>query len=255
MSQRRHTVTGYNPLAIWLLILLVLLAVVAVFAIIYLVAPTQQANRQARATTEARLAEASATATARQIEADAAAATLQAEVEQDYAAGLAFANAGDWQAAANAFRQVVALDAAYLDAPAQLAAALTQVETGAATATAQVVAMAAQVRADDQATADAAASATAQALAQLYAHAQGLMNLRRWTEAESELQTIFDQQPDYQQVQSLLATASAETAKLGPTRTPTESRTPTITPTPTPSHTPTPNLTRSEERRVGKECT
>ena len=37
------------------------------------------------------------------------------------------------------------------------------------------------------------------------------MNLGRWAEAEAALQAVFDVDPSYQKVQTLLATVGAET--------------------------------------------
>ncbi len=110
---KRHKVTAYNPLAVWLLILVVATLIIGVTAIVFVIAPAQQIARQAQATTDA----------------------LQAEIGQHYAAGQAFAQAGDWPAAADAFRLVIALDAGYRDAQAQLANALANMAAGDATAT------------------------------------------------------------------------------------------------------------------------
>ena len=85
---RHHRVSATNPLAVWLLITLALLSVVAITVVIYIIAPAQEQRRQAQAMAE----------TAR-----ATTETAQAEIEQHYAAGLTFAAAGDWPAAAEAF--------------------------------------------------------------------------------------------------------------------------------------------------------
>jgi len=192
---RRHQVKGTNPAAIWLSIVLFLILAVAITVIVFLIAPAQQLERQTQATTIARLT----------------------ALEQHYAAGVAYADAGDWPAAADAFRQVIAQDAGYKDAQAQLSQA-----------SAQVTAQAAQAEENATATVQAGATATAQALAALYARGQGLMNLGRWAEAAVALQAVFDVDPNYEDVQRLLVTTSAK-------------QTPTPTPTPTPAPpTPTP---------------
>lgn len=250
-------VKGPNPGVIWLFIVLVLVLVTVVAVVVYVVAPAQQFERQVQAT---RLAEQAAVTQEAQraamtVAAQQAAAALAEQrdhatvaaqstaIEQHYAAGLAFAQAGDWPAAAVAFRQTIALDAGYKDAQTQLQKAIAQVEATQATATAAAVALAAQSQADAQATAASGITATAQALAALYARGQGLMNLGRWPEAEGALQGVFDVDPAYQDVQTLLATVAAETAKLAPTATPLPTHTPTVTPTPLPSATSTPNGT------------
>jgi len=236
MTQRRM-VKGPNPGVIWLFIVLVLVLVTVVAVVIYVVAPGQQFERQVQAT---RLAQQVAVTQEAQ-QAAATVAAMTAAIEQHYAAGLAFAQVGDWPAAADAFRQTIALDAGYKDAPAQLQQALTEVEAAHATATAAIVAQVVQRQTDAQATVQAATTATAEALAALYARGQGLMNLGRWPEAEAALQGVFDVDPAYQDVQTLLATVAAETAKLAPAATPLPTHTPTATPTPLPSATTSPN--------------
>jgi tetratricopeptide (TPR) repeat protein len=182
----------------------------------------------------------------------AATATAQAALlEQRYASGLAFATAGEWPAAADAFRRVMAQDAGYKDAQERLQVALAQIAAGEMTATAAVVAAtkaAAQtttaeaVAAAQQATATAqtGATATAEAIGVLYARGVGLMNSRHWLEAEAALLAVLNADPSYRDVQALLVTVAAETTKLSPTATPTPTTTPTGTPTPTASATPTP---------------
>jgi formylglycine-generating enzyme required for sulfatase activity len=98
-----------------------------------------------------------------------------------------------------------------------------------ATATAQSAAIA---------LAHSAATATAQALAALYARGEGLMNLGRWAEADAALQAVFDVEPNYRDVQSLLVTVGAHLAQTPPPTTSTP-----VPPTPTPVFTPTPTLT------------
>jgi formylglycine-generating enzyme required for sulfatase activity len=176
-----HKVTGTNPAVFWLFIVLFLILVVTVTTVVFVVAPAQDLERTTQATAVARLA----------------------AVEQHYAAGLAYAQAGDWPAAEDAFRQVIALDANYQDVQAQFQAA------------------------------------SAQALAGRYARGVGMMNLGRWAEAEQLLQEVFDVDPDYQAVQPLLGTVTANLAVPTPTPAPpTLTPTPTVMPTPTPTPTP-----------------
>ena len=87
------------------------------------------------------------------------------------------------------------------------------------------------------------ATATAQALSTRFARATGLINLQRWPEAEVELLALFDIDPTYPEVQTLLATVSAETARLAPSATPTPTAATTATFIPTPTVTTAPTLT------------
>lgn len=219
---------SFNPLVfVWG----VLLAAILAF-IIFVLAPGLERRQQgaaqlAQATVEAqRLAEqTTATATAREI-----------ELARLYDGGRAFALAGAWEEAVRAYTQVIQLQPDYRDAAAQLADVRHSLEASHTTATVVAIALAEQEGV-------AAATATAQALENRYQRALGLVNLQRWIEAEAELSAIFDEDPGYQEVQSLLATVSAKTAKLEPTPTPTATPTFTATPLPLPTHTPTPSTT------------
>jgi tetratricopeptide (TPR) repeat protein len=207
-----------------------LVLAIALAAVVFIIGPQQQLRQQAQVTAEAR----------------------QAEVERLYAAGLAFQNASDWEAAEAEFKKVIALDANYKDVPTRLAEVKARLADSEATATAVAAARTEQARIDAQATATARIQATAEAQANatataevaptatlqaLEAHYQkGLahMNLGRWVEAKAELEQVFDVDPNYKEVQAKLAEVEAEVAKLTPTatRTPAATSTPTVTPTP-----------------------
>ena len=227
MSQRRIIPGRYSAL-IWLSIAIGVALVIALVVIVLFIYPEHQRQQQ---------------------------------VEQHYQAGMTFQEVGDWDEAVEAFEKVVAIDASYRDARTRLAEvktkqqealAMAQAEAARATATAQVRAEAtaaaatvearmakatsvaatatAQARATVQAQ-EAKATATAEALAQLEAHYQkglGYMSLSRWEEAKTELEQVFEVDPNYKDVQARLAEAEAKWAEVQP-------RTPTVTPaTPTP---------------------
>lgn len=231
MSQRR-TVSGRRSVLVWLAIVFVLLLAIGVAAFVFVIGPQQQLRQQAQATTEAH----------------------KAEVEQLYAAGIAFQNAGDWETAEVEFKKVIALNANYKDVQSRLAEIRSKLAEVGATATAMALAQAAQARIDAQATATARAQATASARANatataemaptvtlqaLEAHYQkGLayVNLEQWLEAKAELEQAFDTDPNYKDVQAQLAMVNSEVAKLTPTATPTPTDTPTPALTSTPSN-------------------
>lgn len=199
MSQRTR-VTGTRSAVIWLLIIVAVLVAVALVVGGLIVYPRLQDQRAK----QARLGQA----------------------EQHYQAGTAFQNVGDWKSAEAEFKQVIALDANYKDVQSRLTEVRRKLEASRATATAIA-----------QATASAAPTATAKALEAHYEKGLAHINLEEWTEARKELKTVFDVDPNYQDVQAQLAQVNAEIAKLTPTATPT----PTITSTP--KNTPTPTVT------------
>lgn len=177
------------------------------------------------------------------------------QAEQHYQAGVAFQDVGDWVAAETEYKQVVAFDADYKDAKTRLAEVRTRLAEGEATATAVAIAQAERAQAEAQATATAQAQATAEAQANaqataaaaptataeaLEAHYQkglGYMNMGRWDGAKTELEQIFEVDPNYKEVQAKLAEVEAEVAKLTPTATP-EPPTPEATNTPVATATP-----------------
>jgi tetratricopeptide (TPR) repeat protein len=225
MSQRTRVVGARAPI-IWLLIVIAL-AIVAALAVGGLVLlPQMQATRAAQA--------------------------RQAQVEQHYRAGAAFQDLGDWEAAAAEYRQAIALDAGYRDAQARLAEVKARLTEAGATATAVAIAQVDRARVEAQATATAQAhatataraapTATAQALEARYQRGLGLINLQQWAEAQAELRAVFDADPNYRDVQSLLRQVNAEVARLTPTATPTRTPTPIPTATPTSRFTSTPTV-------------
>lgn len=218
MAQRR-TVSGRRSVMAWLAIVLVLGLAVVLAAMVFIIGPQQQLRQQARATAEAR----------------------QAEVERLYAAGVAFQDVGDWEAAEAEFKKVITLDANYKDVQTRLGevkAGLQKVTVTAevlaqATATAQIQATA-EAQANATATAEVAPTATLQALEAHYQKGLAYMNLSRWVEAKAELERVLDVDPNYKEIQAKLAEVEAEVAKLTPTETPTPiaTATPTVTPLP-----------------------
>ena len=216
MAQRR-TVSGRRTAMAWLAIILVLVLAIALAAVVFIIGPQQQLRQQAHATSEAR----------------------QAEVGRLYAAGLAFQNAGDWEAAEAEFKQLITLDPNYKDARTRLAEVRSKLSEVRATATAAAAAQAEQSRMDTQATATArtqatveaqpnatataetAPTATLQALEAHYQKGLAYINLEQWPEAKAELEQVFDTNPNYKEVQTQLAVVNSEIAKLTPTATPT----------------------------------
>jgi Tfp pilus assembly protein PilF len=130
MSQRTK-VTGTRSCVLWLLALIAAVLVVGIAAGVLFVLPQVQEEQA---------------------------------MEQHYQAGVAFQNMGDWAAAEEEYKQVIALDANYKDVQARLAEVKAKVAENAATATAVAVTQAEQAQADAQATAAAAPTATAEAL-------------------------------------------------------------------------------------------
>ena len=163
------------------------------------------------------------------------------EAEQHYQAGVAFQNVGDWAAAEEEFKQVIALDANYKDAQTQLAEVRSKLAESAATVTAVAMAQAERAQADAQATAAAAPTVTAEALEAHYQKGLGYMNIGRWEEARAELEQVFEKDPNYKEVQAKLAEIKA----IIPTSTPPPTATYTPSPTPTP-------CTQFEEARIEK---
>ena len=211
MSQRTK-VTGTRSCVLWLLVLIAVVLLVGVAAGALFILPQIRAGQAS---------------------------------EQHYQAGITFQNIGDWAAAEEEYKQVIALDASYKDVQTRLAEVKARLAESAATATAMAVAQAEQARADAQATSSAAVTATAMAQADaqataaaaptataeaLEAHYQkglGYMNMRRWEEAKAELSQVFEVDPNYKDVQAKLMEVEAEIAKLTPAAAPTPIATPT----------------------------
>ena len=225
MSQRTRVV-GTRSFIVWLLIIIAVV-LVAALAVAGLVVYPRLQEQQAE---QARLAQA----------------------DQHYQAGIAFQDVGDWEAAEAEYRQVVTLDAGYKDTKARLAEVKARLAEKEAIATAVAMAQAEQARVDAQATATgqaqatsearanaeataaAAPAATAEALEAHYQKGLGYINIRRWVEAKTELERVFEANPNYKEVQAKLAEVEAEIAKLTPAATPTPITTATPTPTATP---------------------
>ncbi len=102
----RRSISGRNTFGLYLGLLAVLVFAGALLYEFFVLLPDLQRQREA----EAQRAQATATAQVR-----------QTEVERAYAAGVAFAAAGDWTRAADEFGKAVALDPVYKDAAARLA--------------------------------------------------------------------------------------------------------------------------------------
>jgi len=204
MHQRISGRSTFVLYLIWVLLLGLAIALAVTFLVIV---PDHQAKRAA----EVQRAQGTATAEARQI-----------EVERAYAAGVAFAAAGDWVKAAEEFGKAVVLEPAYKDAATLLAEARNKAEITKATATAQ-----------------SAAAATAQALSEIEAaYQRGLayINLKRWEQAKSEFDKVVDRDPNYREVESKLLEVEGklnEDRALRPTASPTPSASPTPTRTAT----------------------
>jgi len=242
MSQRTKVV-GTRSLIVWLLIIIaaVMVAALAVAGLVVYPRLQEQRAEQARLT----------------------------EAERHYQAGVAFQNVEEWEAAKAEYVQVIALDASYKDAQARLAEVKARIAEEEATATAVAMAQAgrarvdaqatataqaqttAEARANAQATAAAAPTATAETLEALYQKGLGYINIGRWVEAKTELERVFEANPNYKEVQAKLAEVEAEIARLTPTSTPT----PITTATPTPTATPVTRVVYSSdfEGAVGSE--
>ena len=227
MAQRKP-IAGRRSCVLYAVILAALALIVAGAGLVLVVRPELDRRRQA----EVRLEQA----------------------ETHYQAGVAFQNMGDWEAAEAEFKQAIALAPDYKDAQTRLAEVKARLAQSEATATAEAIAQAEQARADAQATAtaQAQATATAQAVAATatmdavethYQKGLAYINLEKWAEAQMELETVFEVDPNYKDVQAQLAVVNSEITKLMPTATPTPSATPIPTQMPTPAPTPTPKLT------------
>ena len=245
MSQRR-TVSGRRSALVWLAVVVVLMLAVALAAVVFIIGPQQQLRQQAQATAEAR----------------------QAEVERLYVTGVAFQDAGDCEQAAESLTQLIRLEPGYKDAQSRLAEVRACQQAAETTATAQAIAMAQataqaqttvtaeaiavaeQARLDVRATATAqvqatatvqavAATATMDAVEIHYQKGLAYVKLQRWSEAQVELEAVFEADPNYKDVQAQLAMVNSGLIKLTPTATPTLSITPTPTESPTPIPSPT----------------
>lgn len=217
---QRQTISGRRTGLVWLGTLFALALVAIIVVVIFVIAPDRRRQQQ---------------------------------LEAHYNACVAFRAAGDWDRAVEACGEAVAIDAGYEDVQARYAEvrakqqevlATVQAETAQATATAQARAEAtaaaattkagivqatsvattatAQAKATVQAQ-EAEATATAEALAQLEAHYQkglGYINLEKWVEAKAELEQVFEEDPNYKDVQAKLTGVETEVAKLIPTATP-----------------------------------
>jgi tetratricopeptide (TPR) repeat protein len=226
---QRHTASGRKPLLVWLAIVLVLALAIVVAAMVFIIGPQQQLRQEAQGTAEAR----------------------QAEVERLYAAGVAFQNASDWEAAEAEFKQVITLDPDYKDVQTRFAevkahlqeteataqadqarataiARMTATARAERTATAQAEATqtakatAATATTEAQVTAVAAPTVTAEAMEAHYNKGLGYINMRRWEEAKAELEEVFDLDPNYKDVVEKLTEVETQLAKM-------------VTQTPTPS--------------------
>ena len=183
---QRHTASGRRPVLVWLAVVLILVLAIALAAVVFIIGPEQQLRQQVQATAEAR----------------------QAEVERLYAAGVAFQNAGDWEAAEAEFKQVITLDTNYKDVQNRLA----------------------DVREQQKA----------------YHYQRGLdfMNTGQYAEAVEEFKIVMGLDTRYEDVQAKLNEAEAQKAEalaLTPTATPIPTATP-VPPTATPVPSPTATL-------------
>ena len=219
---KRTRVVGTRSFTMWILIVIValLLAGVAVGGLVVLPRIQQTQTQQARLD----------------------------EAEQHYQAGVAFQNVEDWTAAEGEFKQIIALDASYKDVQTRLAEVRAKLAEREATATAMAVAQAERARADAQTTETAqaeatttgqalAVTATAETLEAQYQRGLGYINLEKWVEAKSELEQVFEADPNYKEVQAKLAEVEAKLKELN---------IPTATPMPTPSDTPQPGVTPTD---------
>ncbi len=213
------------------------------------------ATATAAAIAEAEQAQAEAQANAQATAAAVSTATAEA-LEAHYQAGVSFQEMGDWQAAEEAYKQIMVSDADYKDVETRLAEVKAKLADSEATATAVAVAQVKQAQAEAHATATARtiatataqarataqvkatptaqAQATAEALEAQYQRGLGYINLEQWIEAKAELEQVFAVDPDYKEVQDKLAQVNnrlSELALLTPTPTPM----PPIPPTPTPT--------------------
>lgn len=213
MSQRTKVVGTRTPM-MWLLVVLAVILIAALAVGAFVVLPQQQQRVAAR--------------------------ERAAQAEQHYQAGIALEGVDDWPAAEAEYKQVIASAAGYKDTKARLAEVKSRQAEMQTTATAVAVAEAVQAQAAasstaqaGQATAVAAPTITAEALEARYQRALGLINMQQWVEAQAELRSVFDIDPDYRNVQEDLSIVNAEVAKLTPTTEPTPIATSTPSPTPT----------------------
>jgi hypothetical protein len=191
---QRNSVSGTRSSLLWLLILLVVVLLIGVIVAVLVILPQMQASRaeQARLT----------------------------EVERHYQAGVAFQNVDDWGSAETEYKQVILMNAGYKDVQARIAEVKGRASAIQSTATAAAIAQAAQAQANAQSTAVFAPTATAAALEGHYQKGAGYINLGRWQDAEAELEQVFGANPNYKDVQQLLAHVQAEIVKLTPTDAP-----------------------------------
>jgi len=194
----RQSIGGRSSFALYLALILIL-ALVAVLAVIFLVIIP---DRQRRWEAEAQRMQATATAEAR-----------AAEIQRAYAAGVAFAAAGDWDKAAEEFAKVVALEPTYKDAAMRLAEARTRTQGIRATAT-EVAITAARAT-------QAVATAEAKSLIET-AYQRGLAYAQagRWDQAKTEFENVLSIDPTYRDIQTRLAEVMTGLAKMVPTNTP-----------------------------------
>ena len=201
---QRKSVRGSRSSVLWLAIAVVLVFAIALAAVVFVIGPERQLAVQATATAQAHMS----------------------EVQRAYAAGVAFAAAGDWEKAAEEFTKVVALEPKYKDAAARYAEALANASAAKVAATAQAVAIAQQV----------AATATAEAvlaIEQAYQRALAYFNLERWEQARVGFEQVMAINPNYKDVPAKLAEIEARQAE-NRTSTPTDTPIPTATVTRTP---------------------
>lgn len=186
----RQSVGGRRSIVLYLAVVGVLLLAVALAAIVFIVAPERERRQQA----EARQAQATATAEAR-----------LAEIERAYQAGIAFAQAGDWDKAVEDFTKVVAVQPGYKDVAERLAEARNS------------------------------------SLESAYQRGLGFFNAKRWEQAKVEFERVIAVDPNYKDIQARLAEVEAQLAVL--TLTATSSPRATVTPTATTRPTDTPTAT------------
>lgn len=180
----RQSIGGRSSFMLYLLLILLLGLAVALAVVLLVIVPDRQRQREV----EAQRLQATVTAEAK-----------ASEVQRAYAAGVAFASAGDWSKAADEFGKAVSLDPGYRDAATRLADARSKAETAKAAATAQ-----------------SAATATAQALSEIetaYQRGLGYFNLKRWEQAKAELEKVIGVDPTYKEVQAKLAEVEAKLAE------------------------------------------
>lgn len=256
----RNTITGTRPVVVWgvvAIIVILILGLVVGLAVIY---PGIQADREATRAT----------------------AQTEAEIQRHYQAGMAFEVAEEWEAARAEYMQVIVLDPGYRDAQSRLTEVKGSLAEGAGTSTAVAIAMAEQAQATAQAegtaqaqctaaaqsatavaatseaklratdmtiaqvTAEAAPTATAAALEVRYQRALGLINLEQWSDAQAELEYVFNVDPNFKDVQAQLAEVKTKVAESLSANT-------SVSPTPMPTSTQVATrMPSSEERHPGE---